>query len=143
MDKFQSKVDTPAAKMRFHHEYSVANDVTFSLAMMDAKQMGTKSTVAFPIASIVEGSLRFLLDASLHQLFHPVMLTSMQVSINVIRIVCGISTLNHKLRLNLEIWDIFHCNGLFHSKDYSTYYLCVWLAELHLVTKLFDKGQAQ
>ena len=103
MDKFRSMVDTPTAMVRFHHEYSVANDVTLSLAMMDAKQMGTKSTVAFLIASIVEGRLRFLLDTWMHQLFHKVMLTSMQVSINVIRIVCGISTLNHKLRLNLEI----------------------------------------
>ena len=78
----------------FRLDYNIPHDVTLSLAKVDAKRMGTRNTVAFPIAAIVEGGVRFPLDPLVRRFLHQVQLTPMQVSVNLFRVVCGVSALN-------------------------------------------------
>ncbi|GMQ11265.1 hypothetical protein CsSME_00053959 [Camellia sinensis var. sinensis] len=44
----------------FYRDYGISEDVTLSLASVDAKRMDTKNTIAFPVAAIVEGGVRLL-----------------------------------------------------------------------------------
>ncbi|GMQ03925.1 hypothetical protein CsSME_00049532 [Camellia sinensis var. sinensis] len=44
----------------FYLDYNIPDSATLSLAKLDAKCMGTRNTVAFPIAAIVEGGVRRL-----------------------------------------------------------------------------------
>ncbi|GMP40265.1 hypothetical protein CsSME_00010781 [Camellia sinensis var. sinensis] len=102
----------------FRRDYNILNDVTLSLAKVDAKRMGTRSIVAFPIASIVEGGVRFPLNP-----------------------LVRMSVLNKRLGLNLDIWDILGCYTLSHNKDHNTYYLRVRSIDCHLVTGLPDSDK--
>lgn len=61
-----------------------------------------------------------------------------QVFINLFRVICGVSTLNRRLGLNPNIWDILVYYILSHNKDHITYYLRVWSVDSHLVTNLPD-----
>ena len=65
----------------------------------------------------------------------------MQVSVNLFRVVCGVSALNRRLGLNLDIWDILGCYTLCHNKDHNMYYLLVRLFDCHLVTGLPDSDK--
>ena len=61
----------------FCRDYNIPDDVTISLARVDAKLMGTRNTTAFPIASIVEGGVRFPLNPLVRRFLHQVQLTPM------------------------------------------------------------------
>lgn len=56
----------------FRQDYSIPDDVTLSLAKVDAKRMGTRSTIAFPVAAIVEEGVQFSLDPLVCRFLHQV-----------------------------------------------------------------------
>ena len=87
MGKFRSLVNTPEAMAMFRLDYNILNNVTLSLAKVNAKRMGMRNTIAFPIAAIVEGGVQFPLDPLVRRFLHQVQLTPMQVSVNIFRVV--------------------------------------------------------
>lgn len=87
-----------------------------SLAKKKAKWMRMESKAPLLVVSIIKEGIRFPLtrfciNSSIKCRFSP-----MHVSINVVMIVCGISTLN-RLGLNLDIRDIYHYCNLLHNYE--------------------------
>ncbi|KAL7218185.1 hypothetical protein ACSBR2_011457 [Camellia fascicularis] len=78
MGKFRSLVDTPEAMAMFRRDYGIPDSVTLSLAKVDAKRMGSRSTVVFPVAAIVERGVRFPFDPLVRRFLHQVQLTPIQ-----------------------------------------------------------------
>lgn len=62
MGKFRNLVDTPAGMDEFRRRYNIPNDVTLTLAAVDADRSCISTTMPFSIASIVEGGVRFPLN---------------------------------------------------------------------------------
>ncbi|GMP43128.1 hypothetical protein CsSME_00015628 [Camellia sinensis var. sinensis] len=141
MGKFRNLVDTPAGMDEFRRRYNIPNDVTLTLAAVDADRSCTSTTMPFSIASIVEGGVRFPLNPLLRRFFSYFELTPMQISMNTLRVINGVSVLNDLLDLDLGIWDILHCYSLCRNKGGKNYYVKVRSLDLQLVTELPDNDK--
>lgn len=128
----------------FRRHFSIPDDVRLSFVADDTLDMERvdETTIVFPLLSIAEGEVRFLLHPLLRAVLCHWGLIPSQPNVNFFRIVMGIIALNRRLGLNLGIPAIRHCYALAKSSGrHRCYFLRAKDTDHQLVTMLSSSGK--
>ncbi|GMP53526.1 hypothetical protein CsSME_00018968 [Camellia sinensis var. sinensis] len=128
----------------FRRHFFIPDDVHLSLvteSIIDMEKTD-ESTIIFSLLSIAEGGVYFPIYPFLRTVLRHWGLIPSQPNVNFYRIIMGIVELNRRLRLNLGIPAIRHCNALAKSSGrQGHYFLRATDTNHHLVTMLASSGK--
>ena len=124
--------------------FSIPDDVRLSLladGTLDIERED-ETTIVFPLLSIAEGGVRFLLHPFLRAVLRHWDLIPSQPNVNFFRIIMGIVALNCHLGINLGILAIRHCYALAKSSGrQGRYFLRAKDTDHQLITMLSNSGK--
>lgn len=128
----------------FRRHFSILDDVHLSLVADNVVDMerADANTIIFPLLSIAEGGVHFLLHPFLRTVLRYWGLIPSQPNVNFYCIIMGLVELNCQLGLNLGIPAIRHCYVMAKSTGrQGRYFLRAKDIDHHLVTMLASSGK--